>query len=1727
MSGDSPKFDDLDGLDWDAALDDWEKNTFVAEVAKDADSERAPEPLAATKEMPAGLASSVGPDTPMGGMPVEGDVTIAGGEIPAEFRGTRIVVQQPSTGLGQLFPKSKPIPFPDLGDEPTAKGLPAEPKGPPGTLLTPRERVHDPESDTEIFETRVTKSDSGKIKIELAEPPRSSPEPLRQLPSLMDDDDDDAPTRMVPSNRVPALPEDEAQTAVPSGVAPNEAPSDPVLLQRRISKRPKAPKPETPVGLDPASSIADRATWLLEEAALLQDAVERARALLAISEIVALAGDTSRALALAQEASDLHPQSLLAARQVRQLAALETDALAAALEHEAELAATPAARMHANLMAADVLRASGDEERAVAFWDVARKLDPSDPRPHIARAGAALARSDTTHSALRASEISELESIDEAIAEALRLRGIERPGQGDSAFPEADALRRAREAIAKGDISTAAASVHELAKHSEFSQGALWLSASLACLQVASRRQAVKWLTMLVQAKDPAAAMPLLYRALELFDGDAAELALAELSGRALDSSVGGILFGKPAESAPEGPVALVHALAGHAPSWPGHASAPFDGEDARNAALLARLLASNAEPEAIGKAAGAEGLVALQADAQLRAGHIEETFAALLAYSSEASSGIGTRLAAGLFAEAKGAMDLAKDAYAQAYDATSEAEPLLRLAIETDPSMDAVPLLCDQADTKGGAEGSVFRLEAAIRGEGLSEAARIELLAQAHNAAPELGLSAHLSERLARRAGDLDEVIRWVQERRQRAEDPLELAVESVREALLVADKAKEQATARLEEAHKAQPKDVALREMYDRLCDGGGKDRGAFWLDVAQAAPESNRGVLALEAAFAADTAEQVLAAARLEAPASPLGLAMQHRAELALGQTEREVEALMVAAKSESDSSARVRACSRLAELDALWKGDAASALTFHRMVLEDQRDNLASLRYVQQHTMETATPEEFASTLEALGKALVAVGDPEGAAHVQALLRLPVASAEHAESMREPLATLRKRENVPLWVLRAAEGIARNGRDDESLEEIFVALAERTTRGPEQATLLLRAGEAAARHGKTEAATAHLEAATSKDPGDMVAWGFLAEARSQATDLRRAAEACESLARTSSVPEHQLLAWYDAAELWLTEVKDSDRAIVAYEQCATIDVAFREVFGKLSALYSEKHMDGELASLLTRRLEVATSDDERVTLEVERARALLDMGDNAQARTALESALAKRPEHTTALFAFGDLCAKEGDHAAAEQAWVRLARLLPTKDEQRAIYERLAVLYSDQMVNLARAEVAWKEVIKRDAENTGPLEKLKDVYTKQNDAARAVEVQQQIVALVSDPEERLTRLIELAKIHENTGKDPRKAEQALEAARKEFPTQVRALKALADFYARQRQMPAMHILLDRAAADARRAFAAGRFVTSLFEILAMAFELRGKADAARVVSATLAAIDGRKVHLRGAEMRALDPRLGDLLAPELLSPALRSLLERSGDALDAAFPVDLKAMRATPLPPSSPLSAMIAAVGATMGMQGIAVYVSPQVGRACVPIASHPPAVLVGEGLLGVAHELGRAFMVVRALKLVQARASALTRTTPEDLPNVLGAFFAAFNPGWRPPFGTPAALTEIGRRFASVIPRNPDPQLGTLALEAAGMLGTQASSVGHSAMAWANRTALLAVGDPSAAAEALSWAVGENQLPPAGEERAAFVARTVEIRDLLAFSVSEAYAEARVNLGLDK
>ncbi|MGO8995810.1 MAG: hypothetical protein ACLQVI_21065 [Polyangiaceae bacterium] len=1028
--------------------------------------------------------------------------------------------------------------------------------------------------------------------------------------------------------------------------------------------------------------------------------------------------------------------------------------------------------------------------------------------------------------------------------------------------------------------------------------------------------------------------------------------------------------------------------------------------------------------------------------------------------------------------------------------------------------------------------------LEAVARGgPDQEEGLRNGLLEAAHRAAPAIPIAAFLAERTARRAGDVDAVLRWIRERRTAtasAPDAVQSALDDVVEALLVADKDPALATERLAQAHRARPNDIALRELYERVAIDPPGDRASWREQRAKSSTAAaTKARLLLEAAHEHErTGDSAAAlrdagAAHAEVGEGLARLALE-RAEIESGAAARLADALLGLARSTEDPRERREAYERLADLDATGRDDHASALLWHKTILEEEPHYLPSLRNVEHALISDGRIDELEPVTNAITHALVAAGDtsPETGAHAQLAARLrmrgPAGEWEPTRAITELAASF---PEPSLWSLRAACAHARAANDEDALIRASLALADRTTRSPEIAALVLRAGEAAMRAEDLPRARELLERAATEDPGDVVTWGLLAEVRQQAEDPRGAAEACESLARTSVVDEHRLLAWYDAGRLWLDEALDEERGLSALEQAGAIDLSFQDVFGRLSALYTKRGNRAELASLLERRLATATDDEDRVQLEVERAQALVSVGEALSARRALESALETKADHVGALTAFADLCATLQDWEAAEQAWVRLARLVPDPNDQRQVYERLGELYSEHSVNLARAEVALKEVLKRAPGDIATLERLVGVYRRQNDGPQALETAQQLLKMATLPEERRRRLVEIASIHETTTRDLRKAEQALEAARREFPNDVGALRALAEFYQRQKQMPAVNILLDRASGDARRALSAGRFSPVLFEVLQTVHELRGKRDAARVAAAVMAALDGRSSSVNGAAGRAGDPRLDDLLAPEALTASLRALLVRAGDALDVASGLDLKALHVQPLAPGMAQS-RVAAIASSLGVPPVQVLMSPQLGRTCVPSASGPPCVVVGEPLVAVMAEPAAAFVVTRALKLVQAHASALVRTPPAELAVLVAAWLQAHNPSWTPQGVAATALADAKRRLHAALPRQPNPDLGTIALEVAGTLGPHLATLGASTIAWADRIALLAVGDPSAALDGVAWSLGMNDgAPKDPDRRAAWVLHTAEVRDLLVFAVSDAFAEARARAGI--
>jgi tetratricopeptide (TPR) repeat protein len=1636
-------------------------------------------------------------------------------------------------------------------------------------LLSPAVREHDPDIDTSTFDVR---------SIPFPAPPPDLPPPVRKPPppppsaprasapdidaSAMRPDeledldafeevatgeleqvareDGDVETRVYElSGEPPEIGELEelgpAEEIGPDGdvvLSPADDVDGAPALEQVESARSYAPERDAAAkgGTPAGNAVLARARWLESEARSLDDLAARARQLLVASELHALQGDTATARQLALEARDLAPEVALVHFQVRGLSSPDAPTeIVEAIDVALASDASKAAKAHAILYAADVLRANGDDEAARQRWDAVAALAPDDARVVLGRAAAALARDELTGTALEVPAGDDLRVMARAVSAARRVRGADAlPGNDE--FLAADSLRKARLALQQGEVAKAGDAVAELSAVPELRLGAAWLAFALRGTSTAQRAASLEGLRIV---NDPRARRALAARAMELGDATAIEKATTDEGTfsppeRLVLAVLGGA--GEDAIHALASEVAREGAAYGALVAATDPARLAGDERD-RRALHLGRVLSrgdSNDE---------AEGAVrARMQDEPNEASPLALDFARRAERWSEVIDGIRAwqrpeaALAAALLAERVADTTSAKAAYSDARAADPKNETALRALAALDSAVNLPTGLLALADEIDGVRGALLRLEAVSRHGAFDDDAKLSILEQIQRSVPDIPIASFLAERIARRHGTVDVVLRWIRNRRAIATDPLESAIDAVREALLVADADAVLASELLEEAHRARPDDFALRDLYERLSAEPPADRAAWREARASRATGDTQKLLLLEAAHDYERIGDkagALRAATAAASGSTSGLEriVLERTEVLAGSVARLSDELLEQARGAEDPVLRREAYERLSDLDLTGRNDAGSALLWHRAILDDVGSHPASLRHVEQALLSEGRDDELVPIFIAVAQLLDGTTGGECTAHAEIAARLMMRGGDW-DGTRE-IATLARRQPMPaLWALRLHNAHARAHSDHSSDLESTLALAARATRSPEIAALLVRAADAANRVGDTHQAKALYERAAKEDPGDVVAWQRLGDACTREGDRAGAAAAFESVARSSVVRAHQLAAWYDAAILWLDGVNDIEHGTAALEQAASIQVTHADVFPRLSSLYAASGARAELAALLEKRGESITDPNERVVLEIERGRVLAEVGDTAAAKTAFEVALEQQPDHAGALAGYGDLAASIEDWETAEKAWVRLARLLSTPEEQTRVYMRLGDLYFDRAPNLSRAELAYQEVLKRAPDDIATMERLVQVYCRQNDPARALEMQQALIGRATDASDRRRRLIELSVIHEETSHDARKAEQALETARREFPADVGVLRALAEFYTRHKQGPAVHMLLDRAAADARRAFGAGRFAPAIFEIMAAVYDLRGKKDASNVVSATLAAYTAAPATIHGADARSGDVRLDEVLAPDALSPALRALLARTGDALDAVYPVDARAIHAAALPSSAQsLRDLAQSIAAGMGIQGLQMYVSPDLGSSVLAAGSTPPTIVVGEALLAPSSVLARTFLLVRALKLVQAHAAALPRVPAKDLPALIAAWLQAFNPTWQPQ-GIPAPqLAEIGRRLSQVMARRVDPDVGLIALEVAGSIGTLAAALGPAALTWANRTGLLAVGDPNAALDGIAWTLGQTTgAPRSPQERASWIARTPEAKEIIAYSVSEQYSDARTRAG---
>ena len=239
------------------------------------------------------------------------------------------------------------------------------------------------------------------------------------------------------------------------------------------------------------------------------------------------------------------------------------------------------------------------------------------------------------------------------------------------------------------------------------------------------------------------------------------------------------------------------------------------------------------------------------------------------------------------------------------------------------------------------------------------------------------------------------------------------------------------------------------------------------------------------------------------------------------------------------------------------------------------------------------------------------------------------------------------------------------------------------------------------------------------------------------------------------------------------------------------------------------------------------------------------------------------------------------------------------------------------------------------------------------------------------------------------------------------------------------------------------------------------------------------------------------------------------------------MDGAVPFDLGAIRAKPLAAAhAHVHDRIVELAMAYGMPNIEVSASNALGRVCVPAQIDPPTLCLGLPLVQDERADVRDFLIHRALKVLQTRTAAFARTAPIDLWPLMAAYLKIHSPSFEPAGADPGKVNDFYAKISAVAPRMLDPHTNLLASEVISTIANRASSLATLANAWGSRTALLALGDPYLAIEAIGWASGSSQdAPPDGRDRLRWIGRQAEGRDLIVFTVSDQYVALREHLGV--
>jgi hypothetical protein len=896
----------------------------------------------------------------------------------------------------------------------------------------------------------------------------------------------------------------------------------------------------------------------------------------------------------------------------------------------------------------------------------------------------------------------------------------------------------------------------------------------------------------------------------------------------------------------------------------------------------------------------------------------------------------------------------------------------------------------------------------------------------------------------------------------------------------------------------------------------------RATAELAQAAATPNAQGAWISLAAELAdggkAADAAQAVARARATALDDPGLKQWEESLWLRAGTFEDYAERAFDALKSAERDTDRVAAYDKLAELDNTFRGDVASSVLTYQAILEIAPNHATALRVLERYFVEQGRFEELLGVYEKLAKHSEDLQDVTAIAHSAARVAIQQAEGD---------------QNAGIYALKLA--FARGAMDDRllatlesearrtGLATLFVDVlkhrAERATDPTEKSIYLTRAGEALLGLGQASAAEPLLDEATLQQPRNPSAHFALVQCKLALGAFAAAAEALENYAILLDATDQAMHSRLQAGILWQDNVNDAARARAVFDQILAVDPANAEAFPRaLRALEALGDTAAE-RERIEARLGRGADKDTAVPLRLRASSIAEAEGDNAAARQHLRAALALEESQPDALRALIRLSSAAQDWPSVAEATIRLARVATDSKERNELLYSLGVVF-DEHLNLApKAETAYKRLAQLDPADRRPIERLANLYARVQQPANEAEMLGQWIARCDDWSEKKQLSLRLAKVLYGQLNRIEDAEKVLESVRAEAPTDIQILQAFAHLYIRAQRPEALGELLDNAAQDLRGEIDQAPFAADAYEHLVDVLTLRGRVDGAQIVAAIAHSVGVASEKLSalnssgsidGIGPNAVNQDVVDLLAPPTISTAHRELLRLGADFLERLVPFEPGAMRAEKLGARPhPMRAEIERWARIYQLESIEIYLGPHTPLTVLPVGRHPAAVLMPADLSDTP---ASRFAIARAMSIVALSLPLVIRLGAGNVTLLMAALLRQFDPMFSLEGIDMAKFDDLARRITRVLPRQKHSEMSQHAFTLIENRAIDGESLANGTVELANRIAVLAGGEISAAVRGLA---------SPGTDLASQLDASTPVGRIVRVALSDRFMDARV------